>query len=132
MSVRRHGAALEEQAELHQLRDQADQTAAEAARTLEELTGRLAAMGHPGAMARRLAADARAAAARTLRELPRKIASQRGAWGPALAAIPVLAVAVAVAVARQRARPQSTAEIKFATTERVRPHLARKFPPKSR
>ncbi len=95
-------ATVEEQAGLQELRDRADRTTAEAARTLTELTGRLAQARQPGAMARRLTADARTAAARTLREGPGKLAGQRGARRAALGAIPVLALVVAVALARQR------------------------------
>lgn len=98
---------VEERAELLTLRAQADHTAAEAAQTLTELVGKLDFAGQPGALARRLVADARNAAVRTLRETPGRIASRPGAWRLALAAIPALAVAavVAVAVARQRAQP---------------------------
>ena len=103
MSVRHPTAAeVEEQAELTELRDQADGTAAEAARTLAELGARLADAADPGAMARRLAAAGRGAAARALREVPGKIAGQRGPRRTALAAIPVLAVAAAVFLAYRR------------------------------
>jgi hypothetical protein len=105
-SGRPHGAAaLEERAELLNLRGQADRTAAEAALTLTELIDRLDVARQPGILARRLAADARHAAARTLRETPGRIAGQRGARRTVLAVVPALAVAVAVVVvARQRAR----------------------------
>src|SRR6516164_4180999 len=73
-----------------------------AARTLAELTARLAAAREPGAVARRLAARTRDVAARTLGEVPGKLAGQRGARGTALVAIPVLAVAAAVIVAYRR------------------------------
>jgi hypothetical protein len=60
LSGRPHGrAAIEERAELHGLRDQAERTAAEAAETLAELADRLALVGRPGVLVRRLAADAR-------------------------------------------------------------------------
>ena len=42
MSTRDSAVALEEEAELRELRDRADRTTAEAARTLAELTARLA------------------------------------------------------------------------------------------
>jgi hypothetical protein len=95
-------ATVEEQAELKMLRDQADETAAEAARTLAELATRLADAAHPGAMARRLAAVGRGAAVSALREVPGKIGGQRGARRTALAAIPVLAVAAAALLAYRR------------------------------
>jgi hypothetical protein len=101
MSIRT-AAEREEEAELKYLRDQADRSAVEVARTLAELTGRLAAVGHPGQAARQLAAGARVTALRAVREGPGKIAGQRGAWRPALAAIPVLVVAAALAYAAVR------------------------------
>jgi hypothetical protein len=61
-------AAFEERAELLGLREQADRTAVEAAQTLTELAGRLALAGQPGVVGRQLAADARNAAALTLRQ----------------------------------------------------------------
>ena len=102
MSTRNSVAALEEQTELRELRDRADRTTAEAARTLAELTARLAAARDPGAIARRLTARTRDVAARALREVPGKLADQRGARRTALAAIPVLAVAAATIVAYRR------------------------------
>ena len=102
MSTRDSAAALEEEAELRELRDRADRTTAEAARTLAELTARLAAAREPGAVARRLAARTRDVAARTLGEVPGKFAGQHGARRTALVAIPVLAVAAAVIVAYRR------------------------------
>lgn len=103
MSVRHPTAAdVEEQAELRELRDQADQTAAEAARTLGELSARLADTVAPGAVAGRIAAGARGAAVRSLRRVPGKIAGQRGAKRTVLAAVPVLAVAAAVFLAYRR------------------------------
>jgi hypothetical protein len=96
VSVRHVTAAtVEEQAQLKDLRDQADRTTAEAARTLAELSARLANAGDPGAMVRRLMADARGAAARTCRGVPGEIAGQRGARRMALAALPSLAVIAA-------------------------------------
>lgn len=103
MSVRHASVAtVEEQAELTMLRDEADETAAEAARTLAELAARLADAAHPGTMARRLAAIGRGAATRTLREAPGKIAGERGARRAVLAVIPPLVVAVAVFLAYRR------------------------------
>ena len=107
---RPHGAAaLEERAELLNLRGQADHTAAEAALTLTQLLDRLDVARQPGILARRLAADARYTAVRTLRETPGRIVGQRGALRAVLAVVPALAVAAAVAlvVARQRARAQA-------------------------
>jgi hypothetical protein len=95
-------AALEEQTELRELRDRADRTTAEAARTLAELTARVAAARDPGTMARRLTARAKDVATRALGEVPGKFASQPGAKRTALAAIPVLAVAAAMIVAYRR------------------------------
>jgi gamma-glutamylcysteine synthetase len=95
-------AAVEEQAELTMLRGQADETAADAARTLAELAGRLADTARPGAMARRLAVASRGAVTSSLRMLPGTIAGQRGAARAALAAIPALAVAAAVFLAYRR------------------------------
>jgi hypothetical protein len=98
----RGAASIEEQAELTSLRDAADRSTAEVARTLAELTERLAA-NRPKAVAKRLAANARVTALRAVREGPGKIAGQRGARRLALAAIPVLVLAaVAVAIARER------------------------------
>jgi hypothetical protein len=105
VSVRHRTAAeLEEQAELKMLRDQADQTTAEAARTLAELATRLSDAAHPGAMARRLSAVSRGAAVSALREVPGKVAGQRGARRTVLAAIPVLAVAAATFLVYRRFR----------------------------
>lgn len=102
MSTRDSAVALEEEAELRELRDRADRTTAEAARTLAELTARLAAARYPGAMARRLTARTRDVASRALREVPGKLASQPNARRAALAAIPVLAVTAAMIVAYRR------------------------------
>ena len=102
MSTRNSAAALEEQTEIRELRDRADRTTAEAARTLAELTARLAVARDPGAMARRLTARTRDVATRALREVPGKFASQPSARRTALAAIPVLAVAAAMIVAYRR------------------------------
>ena len=101
MSTRDSAAALEEEAELRELRDRADRTTAEAARTLAVLTARLAAARDPGAMARRLTARTRDVATRALREVPGKLASQPNRRA-ALAAIPVLAVTAAMIVAYRR------------------------------
>jgi hypothetical protein len=99
VSVRHPTAAeFEEQAQLKELRDQADQTAAEAAQTLAELGERLADAARPGGLARRLAAAGRSAGTRALRAVPAGIARRRAA----LAAIPVFAVAAAVFLAYRR------------------------------
>ena len=105
MSTRDSATALEEleeEAELRELRDRADRTTAEAARTLAELTARLAAARDPGAIARRLTARTRDVAGRALREGPGKLTSQPNARRAALAAIPVLAVTAAMIVAYRR------------------------------
>lgn len=99
----RSAADREEQAQLNTLRDQADRSAAEAAHTLAELTSRLSA-GHPKAVARRLAEDARVTARRAVREGPGMIAGQRGARRLALTAIPVLLIAAALTYAALRGK----------------------------
>jgi hypothetical protein len=109
VSVRHPTAAeFEEQAQLEELRGQADRTAAEAARTLAELGARLAAAAQPGAMARHLAAIGRDAAKRALGEVPGGIAGQRGARRATLAAIPALAIAAAVLLAYRRFMAEGT------------------------
>ncbi len=100
MSVIRTAAEREEEAELNELRGEADHAAAEAAGTLAELSERITAVRRPGRAARRLAADARVTALRVVREGP----GQRGAWRPALAAIPVLVAAAALAYAAYRGK----------------------------
>jgi hypothetical protein len=102
VTARQGAASTEEQATLEALRAQADKTGEEAAQTLAELAGRLADAGNPRNLARRLAADARRNAARTVRDVPRKLAGQRGATRAALAAVPVLAAAVVIIVVRRR------------------------------
>jgi hypothetical protein len=124
MSIARTAAVKEEEAQLNDLRDQADRTAAEAARTLAELTGRLAAAGRPGEAARRLAADARVTALRAVREGPGKIAGQRGAKRLTLAAVPVLVVAAALVYAAARGQ-LTPAKIKAGAPERIRPPVRR-------
>lgn len=103
-AARNRGAAsFEEQAELTSLRDEADRSTAEVARTLTELTERIAAASHPKAVARRLAVNARVTALRAVREGRGKLAGHPGARRLALAAVPVLLLAaVAVVVARER------------------------------
>ncbi|HET9080279.1 MAG TPA: hypothetical protein VFO01_07155 [Trebonia sp.] len=128
-----HGAAYEEQAELKNLRDEADRSTAEAARTLAELTGRLAAASHPKTVARRLAVSARVTVLRAVRQgrekanllhfaFPPKagrtgqpqneegsLAGQRDARRLALIAIPVfllLAAAAAVVIAREKLKTE--------------------------
>lgn len=134
MSAPRGAAAQEEQAQLKRLRDEVDQSTTEVARTLTELTGRLAAAGRPMEIARRLAVNARVTALRAVREGPGKknplhlalrsptgragqrhdeagpFAGQRGAKRLALAAIPVLAVAAATALAIAIARENLATE----------------------
>ena len=92
MSIRT-AAEVEEEAELNELRDQADRAAAEVAQTLAELTNRIAVELRPGEVARRLTARARVTALRALREGPGSFAGQRGARRLALDAIPVFALA---------------------------------------
>lgn len=106
MSATHGAAAHEEQTELGNLRAEADLSAAEVARTLTELTGRLAA-GHPKALARQFAANARQTALRAVREVPGKVAGQRGAKRLALAAVPVLLLAAAAAfIVREKLRAE--------------------------
>jgi hypothetical protein len=102
VTARQGAASTEEQATLEALRARADKTGEEAAQTLAELTGRLADAGNPRNLARRLAADARRNAARAIRDIPRRLAGQRGATRAALAAVPVLAVVAAIVVVRRR------------------------------
>jgi hypothetical protein len=103
MSIRT-AAAREEEAELNELRDQADRAAAEVAQTLTELNRRITVVRRPGAAARRLTADARVTALRALREGPGSIVGQRGACRLALAAIPVFALATALGYAAYRGK----------------------------
>jgi Enolase C-terminal domain-like len=85
-----------------QLREQLSRLVSqEAAQTLAELAARLADVRDPRAMARRLAAKARHAATRTIRDMQGKLAGPRGAKHAALAAIPVVGM-LAVAVAAHR------------------------------
>jgi hypothetical protein len=118
MSIRT-AAAREEEAELNELRDQADRVTAELAQTLTELTRRITVVRRPGAAARRLTADARVTALRALREGPGSLAGQRGAWRPALAAIPVFAVAAALGYAAYRGK-LIPVKIKVKAPERIR------------
>ena len=120
MSVVRTAAEREEEAQLNELRGEADRTAAEAARTLAELSRRIDAVRRPGQAVRRLAADARVTALRVVREGPGSIAGQRSAWRPALAAIPV-ALVVAAVLAYAAARGKLTAgQLTTAHPERAR------------
>jgi hypothetical protein len=125
MSIRT-AAAREEEAELNELRDQADRATAELAQTLTELTRRITVVRRPGAAARRLTADARVTALRALRERPGSFVGQRGAWRPALAAIPVFAVAAALGYAVYRGK-LTPAKTKVRALERIRPP-ARRLP----
>jgi hypothetical protein len=118
MSIRT-AAAREEAAELNELRDQADRAAAELAQTLGELTRRISVVRRPGQAARRLTADARVSALRTLHGGPGSTAGQRGAWRPALAAIPVIALAAALGYAACRGK-LAPAKVKVSAPERVR------------
>lgn len=118
MSIRT-AAAREEEAELNELREQADRATAELAQTLTELTRRITAVRRPGAAARRLTADARVTALRALREGPGSFVGQRGAWRAALAAIPVVAVAAALGYAAYRGK-LAPAKVKVKAPERIR------------
>jgi hypothetical protein len=102
VTARQGAASTEEQATLEALRAQADKAGEEAAQTLAELAGRLADAGNPRNLARRLAADAGRNAARAVRDVPRKLAGQRGATRAALATVPVLAVVAVIVVVRRR------------------------------
>ena len=103
MSIRT-AAEVEEEAELNELRDQADRAAAEVAQTLAELTNRIVVGLRPGEVARRLTAQARVIVLRALREGPGSFVGQRGAWRLALAAIPVFALAAALGYAAYRGK----------------------------
>jgi hypothetical protein len=120
MSLIRTAAEREEEAELNDLRDQADRSTAEAAQILAEMTRRITVVRRPGQAARRLTADARVAALRVLREGPGGIAGQRGAWRPVLAAIPVLTLVAVLAYAAARGK-LIPPKIKFGFPERARP-----------
>jgi hypothetical protein len=89
----RTAAEREEQAELAMLREQADRTADEVARTVAELSRRAGIVRRPGPTARRMAAEAAATAVRAIRQAPRQVAGQPGVRRAALAAVPVLALA---------------------------------------
>jgi hypothetical protein len=103
-----HGAtSVEEQAALEALRARADRTGKEAAQTLAELAGRLADAGNPRNLVRRLAADARRNALRSVRGIPGRLVGQRGATRVALAAVPVLVLAAGVAIVVVRRRQLS-------------------------
>lgn len=84
-------ASREEQAELEMLRDEADRTAADAARTLAELTGRLS----PRRVLSPRAIVTRLGRSRSIRLAAVVI--------PVTAALAAAAVATAVAVRRRRA-----------------------------
>jgi hypothetical protein len=104
----RHGAATAgEQARIEELRAQVDRTGEEAAQTLAELAERLADAGNPRNLVRRLAADARHNALRSVRGIPGKLVGQRGATRAALAVVPVLVLAAGVAIAVVRRRQLS-------------------------
>lgn len=118
MSIRT-AAAREEEAELNELREQADRATAELAQTLTELTRRITVVRRPGAAARRLTADARVTALRALREGPGSLAGQRGARRQVLAAIPVAALAAALAYAAYRGK-LAPATITVKAPERIR------------
>lgn len=119
MSIRT-AAAREEEAELNELRDQVDRATAELAQTLAELTRRISVLRRPGGAARRLTADARVTALRALHGGPGSTtAGQRGAWRPALAAIPVAVLTAALGYAAYR-RKLALAKIKVSAPERIR------------
>jgi hypothetical protein len=113
----RTAAEREEEAELDYLRDQAERATVDAARALAELAARIAVARRPGQAARRLTVRALAAALRALREGPGS--GQRGAWRPALAAVPVLLLAGALAYAIARGRGEGQ-QARAGHPERVR------------
>jgi septal ring factor EnvC (AmiA/AmiB activator) len=102
VTARRGAAAIEEHAELEQLRARADRTGQEAAQTLAELAGRLAQARQPQAIARRLSARARHEAARAAKRMRAALAEHRTVKRAALAAVPVAGVLVVSAVAHRR------------------------------
>lgn len=108
MSAPRTAAAKEEEAQLNDLRDRADQATAEAAQALAEMSRRVSAARRPGETARRLTADARAAAVSAVRQWTARAGGRRPAQRVALAVIPVCALAIAAAY------------LKFSHPERLR------------
>jgi hypothetical protein len=102
VTARRGPAAIEEHAELEELRDRANRTGQEAAQTLAELAGRLAQARHPRAIARRLSDRARHEAARARKRVRAALADHRAVKQAALAAIPVAGVVAVTMVAHRR------------------------------
>lgn len=91
-------AETEERAELEVLRERADQTGREAARTLAELAARIAAARDPRAVTRRVTARA----GRRVHAAVQAMRDNRAARRAAVAAVPVLGmVTVAVVAHRQ-------------------------------
>lgn len=91
-------AETEERAELEVLRERADQTGREAARTLAELAARIAAAKDPRAVTRRVTARA----SRRVHAAVQAMRDNRAARRAAVAAVPVLGmVTVAVVAHRQ-------------------------------
>lgn len=102
MTARRGAAATEEHAQLEELRDRADRTGQEAARTLAELAGRVAMARDPQAVARRLSERARHQAMRARKRMQAALAEHRVVKQAALAAIPVAGVLTVTVVAVRR------------------------------
>jgi predicted nucleic acid-binding protein len=102
VTARRGPAAIEEHAELEQLRDRVDRTGHEAAQTLAELAGRLAQARHPQAVARRLSARARHQAELAAKRVRAVLDEHRAVKQAALAAIPVAGVVAVTVVAHRR------------------------------
>lgn len=102
VSDHRHTQAAQLSArELDQLRDQADRTGREAAKTLAELAARLADARDPLMVARRLAARTHRGVLRAMARARGKT-GLRGARNAALVATPILGALALAAVAHRR------------------------------
>jgi len=91
-------AGTEERVELEVLRERADQTGREAARTLAELAARLAAARDPRAVTRRVTARA----SRRVQAPVQAMRGNRAARRAAIAAVPVLGVLTVGVVAHRQ------------------------------
>lgn len=91
-------AEAEERAELEVLRERADQTGREAARTLAELAARIAAAKDPRAVTRRVTARAN----RRVHAAVQAMRGNRAARRAAVAAVPALGVLTIAVVARRQ------------------------------
>lgn len=87
-----------ERADLEVLRERADATGREAARTLAELAARLATARDPGAVARRVSARA----SRRVQAAAKALKDNRAAKRAAVAAVPVLGVLTVAVVAHRQ------------------------------